>query len=345
MQLTKEQKHAIKELLKFKNQVATLGGYGGTGKTTVVSHICQALPNFAVCAYTGKASHVLRNKGIENASTIHSLIYEPRKDQDGDVYFALAELLPCEGIIVDEASMVSKEIYNDLLSFKKPIIFVGDHGQLPPIGDSFNLMEKPDFTLEEIHRNAGEIAFFAEHIRKGFKPSSWQFKSNGNKVKFIDKRNYEQYLTKVDQIIVPFNKLRARINNIVREQLGLPPYPVPGDRIMCLRNNHKLGVFNGMQGKIVELYGKSRMLFEADGVGYDLKYDPDVFGMEKYEFEYEKDGPIPFDWCYGTTCHKCQGSEYEKTLVVEQKCTLWDQIRWSYTGASRAKEEIYWVPA
>jgi exodeoxyribonuclease-5 len=345
VELTKEQRHVIKQLLKFEKPVQTMGGYAGTGKTTIIGNIIKALPNFAVCAYTGKASHVLRKKGISEAKTIHSLIYEPKIDHNNEVYFDLAEQLPCAGIIVDEASMVSKDIYQDLLYFKKPIIFVGDHGQLEPVGDAFNVMQKPDYTLEEIHRNAGEIAHFADFIRKGFKPAAWEFRGSGKKVKFLNKNNYKGKLLEVDQVICAFNKTRAEINLEARKMLGLPPEPAVGYRVMCLRNQHQIGVFNGMQGVIAKLLPKNKMIFEADGIQYEVKYDKKVFGQEKYEFEFEKDAPLPFDWCYGTTCHKVQGSEYERTLVVEQNCGLWDNKRWSYTAASRAREEVWWVAA
>ncbi|MFN9959486.1 MAG: hypothetical protein ACK55I_40875, partial [bacterium] len=77
--------------------------------------------------------------------------------------------------------MVGKTIYEDLRSFGKPLIFVGDHGQLEPIGDDFNLMREPDYRLETIHRNAGEIAHFAEYVRQGYRPSSWEVRNGSGK--------------------------------------------------------------------------------------------------------------------------------------------------------------------
>jgi len=322
MQLTNEQNHAIEEILKFKKDMVTLGGYAGTGKTTLISHLAQILPTFAVCAFTGKAANVLRRKGIAHASTIHSLIYTPYQDINGNVYFSLAEFLDCEGIIVDEASMVSQEIHDDLLYFGKPVIFVGDHGQLEPVGDKFNLMEKPDYILETIHRNAGEIAHFAEFIRKGYRPAAWEHQSLGNKVEFIHPRSYKKAIHEVDQVICAFNKTRVEINIEARKQLGRKGIqPVANDRIMCLRNNSRVGLFNGMQG-VVESVDDNRLTFAAnDEMFYDLTYDPGVFHQAKPYFDY--DGPHPFDFCWAITCHKAQGDEWPKGLVLEQKCDLW----------------------
>jgi exodeoxyribonuclease-5 len=112
----------------------------------------------------------MRQKGIEDARTIHSVIYTPNPNEDGTVTFLLRpryELADIDGFLVDETSMVSKQLHRDMLSFGKPIIFVGDHGQLPPVGDDVYLMADPDYKLEEIHRNAGPIAHFAGQLRKG----------------------------------------------------------------------------------------------------------------------------------------------------------------------------------
>ena len=247
-------------------------------------------------------------------------------------------------LIVDEASMVSQDIYKDLLSFGKPVIFVGDHGQLEPIGDKFNLMKDPDFTLEKIHRNAGEIAHFADYIRKGYKPSAWQHRSGGNKIKFLSKNSYKELAPDVDQIICAFNKTRAEVNRFIRQKLEMnPDFPQIGDKVICLRNNGPKGIFNGMQGNIAWFYDKNLIQFLSDGYCVDVSIDLSVFNQIKYEFEFDKDSPNPFDYAYAITAHKAQGDEFNKILVIEQKCDLWSQPRWSYTAASRARELIYWV--
>jgi exodeoxyribonuclease-5 len=340
MRLSEEQKHVIKEIMSFKKEEVRLGGYGGTGKSTVIKHLAELLPEFKVCAYTGKAVSVLKKKGIE-AQTIHSLIYRAFTDENNKVRFSLSPSLECEGIIVDEASMVSEIIYRDLKWFGKPMIFVGDHGQLEPIGDKFNLMSEPDYRLETIHRNAGEIAHFAQHIRMGYRPSGWQFKGSGEKIKFVPKGSHPQLASKVDQVICAFNKTRAEMNMVAREQFRMDSLgPCVGDRVMCLKNNKQMGLFNGMQGEVAMVYPDGAFAFESDGCVMDVPYDKNTFNQVKYEFE--QDGPIPFDYAYAITAHRAQGSEYDKVMVLEQRCDLWDHRRWAYTAASRAKELLYW---
>lgn len=351
IKLTNEQKHIIQEVLKFKKKEIIISGFAGTGKTTILHHISQALPTYAICAFTGKAANVLREKGMPTASTIHSLIYKPILDKDGkmilDKYgspiFKLAEFLAFDGIIVDEASMVSKTIYQDLCSFGLPIIFVGDHGQLEPVGEGIKLMNNPDFRLEKIHRNAGEIAHFAQHIRLGYPATS--FRSTEEKVVFIKNYEINNYIDDVDQIICAFNKTRVAINKKVRYRKEFDSdWPVVGDKIMCLKNHKKLGVFNGMQGYITaEGKLKNQIEFTSNEEVYCVFFDPEQFNKEKCNFQGSQDDPLPFDYGYCITAHKGIGDEWANVMVIEQQCKHWDHTRWAYTAASRAKKHVIWV--
>lgn len=347
IELTPRQAKALRDIVfgvKKDNKLEqTLGGYAGTGKTTLIKYMMDYLNGFGIAAYTGKAANVLRKKGLSQASTIHSMIYVPYF-QDGSVHFELAASLPYEGVIIDEASMVSEEIYYDLKSFGIPIVFVGDHGQLEPVNSKFNIMAKPEIRLEEIHRNAGEIAKFAEHIRKG--KAAGTFKSEG-KIEFKRRASIE-YLMDADQVICAYNKTRVKTNANIRAELGFEGTLNIGERVMCLRNNKHLGLFNGMQGTVSNLwegdFGKRYMDFEYDGtIIPSIWYDHRQFGQEKPEIEHGRDAPNPFDYAYCITAHKAQGDEWENVMVIEQKCKNWDHKRWAYTSASRAKEKLVWV--
>src|SRR5262249_45426389 len=341
----------------FPKPVQTLGGYAGTGKTTVIKTLIERLPEFAVCAYTGKAANVLRTKGVQ-ASTIHSLIYKATErtwyDEKGrrrtEVVFSLKAPgdVACAGFIVDEASMVDRAIYDDLLTYGRPIIFVGDHGQLEPVGSKFNLMSKPDVTLTQIHRNAGEIAQFAGFIRQGNHPGNWRRHRDytGKRVQFLTLAQMAagHCATDPDQTICAFNKTRVMINEIYREALGRKPdRPVKGDRVMCLQNHHGIGVFNGMQGIVKAVYA-DEMVFRSAGKVYRVRYVPEQFNRKQAPEGRDRNGRIPFDYCYAVTCHKAQGDEWDDVLVLEQRCPwLWDHKRWAYTAASRARKVLRWV--
>lgn len=356
IEYTEEQEAAIEGLVsgvKDGKAVQTLGGYAGTGKSTVLKEISSRLPGFKPCAFTGKAAHVLRRKGMP-AQTIHSLIYNPIKDEDGHMHFELksrAELLAegVKGFLPDEASMVYDVLDEDLRSFDLPIVYVGDHGQLEPVGNNPNIMLNPDFRLETVHRNAGEIAKFAEWIRMGHDPAA--FESVEGKVQYI--KPFQAYkvtsgvLKSVDQIICAFNKFRVQKNSQLRSLHGREGEPVVGDRVMCLKNKRQIGIFNGMQGIIAAIDHRKRTLdFQTElGLFKDIEYLPRVFDAEKLDEDQQRDERVAFFYCHSVTCHKAQGDEWPTVLVYEQVCDHWDHTRWAYTAASRARDKLIWVGA
>lgn len=72
---------AVDAWLKTSEPVFRLFGYAGTGKTTLARHLAQNVNGRVFFgAYTGKAALVLRQKGCNNASTIHSMIYRSREE-------------------------------------------------------------------------------------------------------------------------------------------------------------------------------------------------------------------------------------------------------------------------
>lgn len=104
----------------------------GTGKSTLVKFIVAALGlvDNDVCyiAYTGKAAKVLREKGCPNAMTAHRLLYQSYPRADGTFYHKIRRPLeyPYKLIIVDEISMLPKELWILLLSHNIPVICLGD---------------------------------------------------------------------------------------------------------------------------------------------------------------------------------------------------------------------------
>src|SRR5690606_34640971 len=113
-------------------QYITVGGYAGTGKTTLIAIFRKLLykhqpkMRVAFCAFTGKASQVMQNKlqdikalyDQDVCGTIHSLIYKPKVDSSGAItQWYRQKDLEFDLIILDEASMVTREIWEDLLKY------------------------------------------------------------------------------------------------------------------------------------------------------------------------------------------------------------------------------------
>lgn len=334
----------------------TLGGYAGTGKSTLISLISGQMNLPAFCAYTGKASSVLRRK-LRDASvhaltarearqleepsldmrpfcdTIHSLIYRPcacmepqpvklekpcPKDncpsetrwENGESICAKGHrgliknegvfkrlkvktkliyaergpdglCLVCKGkqwlrresldrnydlIIIDEASMVDDMMLRDLRSYGIPILAVGDHGQLPPVGGTGSLMKSPHLRLEQIHRQAAgnPIIALSKTIREeGRLPDS----VDGDAVQFGRRRFTDRIIEQRYEDASPerllemglacyMNRTRVGLNISVRRARGIArtghELPQEGEHVVCLRNikpaNGSPPIANGMRG-------------------------------------------------------------------------------------------------
>lgn len=319
-----------------------IGGYAGTGKTTIAREI-STCGHAAICAFTGKAASVLRSKGLD-ANTIHRTIY---KYNESTRRFHKRPFVECDFFLLDEASMVSKSLWADMQSYRLPIVAIGDPGQLEPVGDDPRLMESPDVVLETIHRQAAQstIIEFANHVRHGGRIV------HGTKgdVDIIPERGFLMSLDWADQLLCGFNKTRVAANSKKRELLRFKHKIEEGDRLICLKNDNELGVFNGMMLDVVRR-GESRNrhiecdLRTEDGeVMHSVEVWTGMLGsLSKLDFNTSKglQGTLIADYGYCTTVHKFQGSEANRVAVIDEQCSVWDATRWRYTAITRAAQEL-----
>ena len=324
---------------------AALAGFAGTGKTTCVSELLDKFPKTAVCAPTGKAAGRLRELGCPGATTIHGLIYNCEK-QNGKMVWRKQRCLPnVNTIVVDEGSMVNHQLHADLCSFGLPVLYVGDHGQLEPIGDNPNLMQRPDVKLEKIHRQAenNPIIRLARAFREGRPVPYWR--DEQGRCAIVPAREFPKHIMSGAQIIVGTNKTRHAINAQIRAQHGYTSALSPGDRIICLENNREFGMFNGQQAVVRSVSGRGEVLDLAldlgDGEELHCLARRSQFGKNKIE-ESHRSKALLLDYAYAVTAHKMQGSEADSVLVLEEICSAWDARRWRYTCASRAREKLIW---
>lgn len=384
VELSNDQKTALKFILKWyksknRSQFITLGGYAGTGKTTLISLIKQAITKLhdnkfkvAFCSYTGRATQNLKNYLLEHSafnyndkiSTIHGLIYDPIENDKGVIIgWAKKAEIDTDLIIVDEASMVDQQIWHDLLTFNIPIIAVGDHGQLPPIHGEFNLMNSPHIKLEHIHRQeqGNPIITVSIHARKtGFIPAE---KYGDNIVKYST-QDYDFQQASQDLlenfsddtlILCGYNSTRNKINQFIRNTLGYEtPEPQVGDRVICLRNNHKKGIYNGMLGKILHIelaekdwYQTTIHMIDLNKDYEGLIYAPQFNAPNAINFTKDRllagKGDL-FDFGYALTVHKAQGSQSKRVVLFEERFKKMNDDqwrRWLYTGITRAEKELF----
>lgn len=392
IELSADQKTALDNLLGWytsttRTPYISLGGYAGTGKTTLISFLRQELDKIgspasatagkkikvAFCSYTGKATQVLKRKLREHQAvypkdvvgTIHSLIYKTIEDEHGAILgWALRDMdeVKFDLLVVDEASMIDEQIWHDLQFYKIPIIAVGDHGQLPPINGTFNLMQNPHLKLEQIHRQARQNPIIKLSImarEEGIiKPG--RYAGGVEKIPMAESGTMlEEVFTGYTEdtlILCGYNSSRVKINNAVRNALGFEtPLPTSGDRVICLRNNREKGVFNGMLGYIKRIQSsgagkyKARILMDSvdDEEWYEGVISAEQFNSPKTlnnlnHAHRVRDADL-FDFGYAVTVHKAQGSQAKKVVLFEERFKdqeedLWR--RWLYTAVTRAEEEL-----
>lgn len=360
----------------------TLGGYAGTGKTTLIGYVRQALKEnypdtkVAFCAFTGKAVRVLeqtlrRQKIVRRSDTIgtiHSLIYNTETDASGHVVgWRRKSNLDVELIVVDEASMVTADIWNDLLAFKIPILAVGDHGQLPPVGSNFNLMAEPMIRLERVYRQAidSPIIEVATMARTTGEIPAGKY---GEAVLKLDRASdmighqMEELLEqwRPDWLVLcGYNHTRVKLNHTLRAKLGFEgDEPVAGEHVICLRNHSTAKLYNGMTGVIEHLRPAEN---DPDSLWWqaELKIDDrayDGFLLRQQFGASATVSPVPdpptgkknrgdlFDFGYALTVHKAQGSQADTVLLFEERnrhMSDEDWRRWLYTAVTRAERQLY----
>ena len=136
MVLTNKQEEGLRvAVARYKAGEAwtCISGYAGSGKSTLVKFIIAALdvdPE-SVCyvAYTGKAATVLRQKGCENAMTAHKLLYKAYLTPEGKYMYTPKDSFEQDYqiLVVDEVSMLPKEMWDLLLTHKVYVIACGDY--------------------------------------------------------------------------------------------------------------------------------------------------------------------------------------------------------------------------
>jgi hypothetical protein len=158
IELSADRQTALDALLEWRandpgdySQYVSVGGYAGTGKTTLIARLVEQWPGVAVAALCGKAANVLRSKGIAEAQTVHSLIYRTRVFGGRFRFEQRQQLEGVRTILIDESSMINDRLFHDLLSFGLPTVFFGDHDPEGwDIADSFSKSMRDDFGVQEV---------------------------------------------------------------------------------------------------------------------------------------------------------------------------------------------------
>lgn len=255
-------------------------------------------------------------------------------------------------LILDECSMIDERMEEHILSLRGGslrVIASGDPFQLPPVrGAQGRFNERADYLLTEIHRQAQDsgILRLATDIREG---RPYRLGSYGSDCQVVRRGLPENrpYALQADQILVGRNATRKDTNATLRRAAGLTsPLPVKGDRLICLQNNHDLGILNGTMWQVEdpgEVHGN--LIDDVALSSLDTEGDYVTVSMHTRLFT---DEPIPpkernkgehFTFGRAVTVHKSQGSQWDNVYMMEERGG-WNHPQWLYTGITRAAKHL-----
>ena len=178
-QLNKNQLFALDKIISFienktNDEIFTLKGYAGTGKTYIISNIVKNLwkakKSVLLLAPTGRSAKVLSSYCKKEAYTIHKEIFYTKNNFSGRLEFTLKVNKHKNTLfIVDEASMISTErgdgigLFSQSLldniikyvysGFKCKLLLIGDVAQLPPVKSNISYALESDYLEKEYEKS------------------------------------------------------------------------------------------------------------------------------------------------------------------------------------------------
>ena len=368
IQLADNQQLAVGRSLSEKVHIITGGPGTGKSTITkvilLVSH--QLTSKIMLAAPTGRAAKRMAEITGMKANTIHTLL---EFDFSVNGFKRNRENpLDCDLLIVDEASMIDTVLMYNLLKAVPTtarLILVGDVDQLPSVGagsvlqDWIDSGKIPITILKEIFRQAAhsKIITNAHRVNAGTFPdisnardSDFFFMEEEDSEKIPDTicQLVETRLPKAYkfdpfldiQVLSPMNRGiigNRNLNEVLQKKLNPSYEPLvklgrsfhENDKVMQLRNNYDLNVFNGDVGYIRHIDREEQeMIVEIDG--RDITYD--FTDLDQLTL------------AYSVSIHKYQGSECPCIIIpihTSHYMMLYRNL--IYTGITRGKKLVILV--
>jgi len=275
---------------------------------------------------------------------------------------------PAEVLIIDEVSMLDQHLLYRVLECTSPetrLVFVGDAAQLPSVGPGNVLRDMirsglfPVTNLQEIFRqqDTSAIVYASHAIYRGNVPDC-DHKTDFTLIpvnsedqaqqvilalaeKLYQKRANFQVLSPRHAGAAGVTTLNKRMRDLLNPALdGLQEFRLgqdeiirEDDRIMVVKNDYDLGVFNGDVGKVARVDQRAKVV--------EIK----VFGDPVLDVSIPfKVAPSMLRLAYSCTVHKAQGLEYD-TIVMPLLDSFRHQLQRNllYTAVTRAKRKVFLV--
>lgn len=351
--------HTLKSLLFYFNHVGRIVNMI-ENPDVATKHKVPAL-NSVMAAPTGRAAKRMNESTGKPSSTIHRLLGY----KDGKFLHNEEDKLDGDVFIIDESSMIDIFVANALLKAipdHAKVIFVGDIDQLPSVGAGNVLRDLiasgviPVARLSVIHRQAlnSNIIVAAHDIIHEKVPQLYDYNSNSDfvfiKSKEKDNEDLHYQILKVVkdllkkgvsendiQVLTPKKEsevgvkalnmsLRAYLNKNYDNYEETKMKFIPGDRVMQMKNNKDLDIYNGDVGLVDEIS-------EEDGI---LSV---YFDGKRFELEGQQISELMLS--FANTIHKSQGSDYPYVIIPisHSHSFMWD-INLLYTAVTRGKLRV-----
>ncbi|HNP70727.1 MAG TPA: ATP-dependent RecD-like DNA helicase [Kouleothrix sp.] len=337
-----------------------------TSLKTIILALQQRGEKFLLASPTGRAAKRLSEATGAEASTIHRLlefspIGGPHFSRNAE------NPLDAAMVVIDEASMLDVLLANNLFKAIPPdahVLLVGDADQLPSVGpgrvlrDILDSMAVPSIHLNTIFRQAegSGIVANAHRINAGDFP---HLRGLGDFFFFprpepepcaelvaelvaeriprrfgLDPRRDVQVLTPTHRGPAGVASLNALLQTVLNPPLegraehrfGASVFRL-GDRVLQLRNNYDLEVYNGDIGVVAAIDPVEQLLTVRYDDVRDVAYD---FGLLD-----------ELTLAYAISVHKAQGAEYPCIVLplLTQHFTLL-QRNLLYTAITRARQLV-----
>ena len=315
-----------------------MSGDAGTGKSYVINKITEILGKNKVVKITPTNKSALNIRG----QTIHRFIHVDKEGKISKKTIKKIKNMNLELIIIDEISMINKELWKLLLLLKEEtkikFLLVGDNKQLPPIEDD---------GIERDYFNSSVVKFL----------------SNYNKINLTIKKRYDEKLSKIlddiDNIdkkdlgkkcetkinICFLNKTRKEVNKYWNnkekengslfikadedDEMTQDIYLYSGLPLIARRNTQEGEEMINNEKFILDGYDNEYLYLSSErpdenGKSFKHKIDIKINDIHKY-----------FLLNYCSTTHKAQGE------TISENYTIFDfnfmSKKCKYTALSRAK--------
>jgi exodeoxyribonuclease-5 len=303
---------------KRNEQTFEISGPPGSGKTFLINYIIDSLginrDRIAPMSYTGAAAINMRVKGMYNARTCYSWLYNCVQqnilDEKGNpimdpifnrpktkIQFIKKHYLDnIDLILVDEAGSVPPDIRKVIDEKGLPVIAAGDLDQLPPIEGKPGYLNNPSkvHIINEIMRqNANNSIIVLSQRAKHNQPIHNGF--YGNVLVIYEDELTDDMIRNSSILICGKNNTRDYYTNYIRHKLlGYHSnLPMHGERVVCRKNNwtiesNGINLTNGLLGNVINYPDPS--CIDRKRYTYIMNFKPDLgdlpFNNLECDFKY-----------------------------------------------------------